>query len=244
MKKVIRKIDIQNVEPVKKSEIPISALKELVLTAVKPTSFNPPIRTLKTSDLEESIELYGQQEPIHVVKMEDGSLEIADGNRRHKALLNLGKKQVRALVYDGGKAVLHKLYIELNAPKMTLKDSQMTAAALSGAPAFNSSVEKTSTYLKSIFAADELPILVKNNVGPYLVSVAKKVARYTDKNGSRVLAAKEGTADFDKFVKKTILWFVRHKTQQKSIAYMRCSLASANLRKAIDNDKPTLPHVS
>jgi len=223
--------------------IPLSHLKTLNVSDVKPTSFNPPSRRQNTQKLEDSIRANGQQEPVHVVIMEDGSMELADGNRRHRALQNLGEPKVRALVYTGGRDVLERLYVELNSPKMTLKNSQMTAATILGGPTFNTSVAKTAEYLKKLFAEDERAILIKNNVGPYLVSVAKKIANYSDSSGQRVQTAKEGTKDFDSFVKKSILWLNRHRTQQKAIAYMRLGFAAPGMRKAIDSDKTTLPRM-
>lgn len=226
-----------------KIDISRSTRKTLNVSDIRPTRFNPPSRRLKTGPLEKSIGEIGQREPIHVVEMEDGSYEIADGNRRHRALQNLGVTKVDALVYTGGRPVLDSLYVELNAPKMTLKNSQMTAAALLGGPAFNGTVSSTVEYLQRLFAEQERSILVKNNIGPYLVQVAKKIARYSDRSGGRVVSCAEGSKDFDAFVKKALLWLNRHRTQQKSIAFMRLGFSARGLRRAIDNDSSSLPRM-
>lgn len=212
--------------------VPIGNTMLLKTLAVEPTPFNPPNRTNSTDDIEESLTRVGQLEPVQVVRLSSGALILADGNRRLRALKKLGREFVKAVVYDGDMILVHQLYTELNAPKMTLKDAQMCVSHMKGGPAFRSSVKNTVSYLNKIFEPQEMPILIKANAGSTLVSLGKRIVKYCHgKPGKDILPDR-----YDRYVKQTILWLIRRKTQQSAIAYMRLNYAAGALWKAVEND--------
>lgn len=211
-------------------------LQDIDLTLIAHTPFNPAGRREKVANLKESIGEFGQLEAIHVVR--DGSrFIIADGNRRVETLRQLGVNRARAYVYEGGQEVLKQLFVELNQPKMTLKNGQMLQAALQGGPSFNGTVSSAEKYLNEHFSEQERELLVRQGVTPYGLSVAKRIAAYTMPGTSKE------TATFHSRVRKTLFWLMRHQTQQAAIAYMRQSYSSEALKKAVDRDSDTVPHM-
>lgn len=217
-------------------------LLKVPVTQVRNAPFNPPNRTEKVEDLKRSLAKEGQLEPGHAVRFPNGTIVLADAHRRKEALIQLGMPTIDLNVYDGGDTdaeateVLHELYVELNAPKMTLKNAQMVVSHLKGGPTFSNQVASTVNYLKSIFDPDEYEMLVRANVGSYLVSVAKRVTEYA-------YELKRGTKQFDNKVRVVLLWLIRHQTQQASIAYIRNKFSAKTLRNAIDRNQSYVPKV-
>lgn len=209
---------------------------------VLPAPFNPPNRTEKVDDLKKSIAAQGQLEPGHAVRFPNGTVVLADAHRRKEAIVQLGLPTIALNVYDGGDTdteateMLHQLYVELNAPKMTLKNAQMVVSHLKGGPTFSNQVASTVNYLKRLFDPEEYAMLVRANVGSYLVSVAKRVTKYA-------FELNPGTKSFDNKVRVVLLWLIRHQTQQASIAYMRNKFSPKVFANAINRDQSYVPKV-
>ena len=215
------------------NSVPASQLMKVRVDAIEAATFNPPNRTNDVENIEESLQRVGQLEPVHVVRLKSGAMVLADGHRRWRAFKKMGREFIGAMVYDGDMILVHQLYVELNEPKMTLKDAQMCVSHMKGGPAFRSTVKNTVAYLSRIFEPDEMAILTKANAGSTLTSLAKRIVKYCHgKPGKDILPDR-----FDRFVKQTILWLIRRKTQQSATAYMRLNFAAGALWKAIDNDE-------
>lgn len=211
------------------------------LTAVEMAPFNPPQRVANIETLKTSVAELGQLEPVHVVKRPDGRFVLADGHRRFTTLKTLDRHSIRAFVYETDEGewehLLHELYVELNQPKMSLKNAQMVQSRLQGGPAFDGVVLSTANYLQKIFREDEIPMLVKAGVGSYMVSVAKRVTKYVTKG------EKQSGPGFDRMVKRVLLWLLRHHKQQECIAYMRNGFSDTRLRNAIEKDYNYVPRM-
>lgn len=218
--------------------------RDIEMDLVEVTSFNPLQRRQKVDDLKANIAAYGQLEPAHLVW--DAANErfiLADGNRRFTSLQLLGKETIRAFVYEPqGNAsvqdVVNFLFVELNQPKMTLKNGQMLQGRLLGAPDFNPTVRASAKFFEKHFSPEEIVGLVKQNVTPTLLANAKRIAAYC------VPGVGKDTPTYTNRVRKTLYWLIRRKTQQECIAYMRLGYSAEALRKAIDADKEHAPRMA
>lgn len=209
------------------------------VTKLRAVSYNPTQRTQKVADLEASIQEVGQLEPIHVVRADPkGTFTIVEGHRRAQALLNLGQETAKVIVHDAipGKTrqeTVDTLYREFNKPRMSLKGTQQLQAALKGGPVFNSRVNTAFRFIMENFNPLEREALLAKNVGPEVVNIAKRIARYvgsTDKN-------------FLSFARKTLFWLLRRQTQNTSVLYMRRAYSHQKLREAIEHDRAKLPFI-
>lgn len=218
--------------------------RDLPLDHVRFTPYNPVQRRAKTDDLEASISASGQLEPAHVVwDPRVNEWTIADGNRRAQTLRNLGKTFIKAFVYEAKNldeidSLIDALFVELNSPKMTLKNGQMLQAALAGGPSFNSTVRSSQRFLETHFSDPEIAGLVKAGVTPTMLQVSKRIAAYC------VPGVGKDTPTYNSRVRKTLYWLLRRKTQQECIAYMRLGYSAEALRNAIDNDKEHAPRMA
>lgn len=202
------------------------------------TRWNPPVRRARFESLAKSLEDSGQFDDLLVVEMEDGSLEIADGNRRHRAASHLGWEHIRAKVFTGGMPVLKSIYSQANGEKFALRTKQETAAALLGGPA-GKAASRCAVDLQEMFqAADERDWLVRMEVGSYLVSVAKRMAAYAD---SRGVAFAEAGEDRKALTKRAVVWLRERNMQQQAVAFMRQRYSAKRLRGAMDANRDSLP---
>lgn len=210
------------------------------LSNILPAPFNPPCRTKDVEKVKEDLEAVGQLENVSLVEKPDGTFVIADGHRRIKALEMMGKQVVRATIYTGGKdweKIHGDLFVKLNASKRRLANRDMCEVGLAGGPIFNNTVDSTVSYIKRLFPNGEVPSILKEAIGSYVLTTAKSTVDYcwTSAEFAR------GTKAFDTKVRMVLLWLVRHKLQQKVIAYKRLGYSNRILRNAIEKNLPYCP---
>lgn len=212
----------------------------LAIDKVQPAPFNPPIRTAnKTGDIDklaQAIAVEGQLEPVHVVSFPDGKYYAADGNRRRKAMVSIGAKNIDAIVYQPGDNdptdVLHALFVSLNDKKRRLANRDMVEVGLADGPIFNDGVKSTVDQLHTLFPTG-IPSIVKDNAGTHVLSIAKRTVKYCWSSLSK------DSPTFRRHVAVTLLWLVRNKQQQKVVAYMRLKFSPEALKRAIEQNKLT-----
>ena len=217
-------------------------IRDVSLDRIRQSDFNPLGRTDNVKALIVTLREVGQLEAIHAVNF-GTHLVIADGTRRFTAAPEAGLKTLRTVIYtprDGVEAateLLHKLYVELNMPRQTLKNGQMLSAALQGGPTFNPTVKSTLGRLQGLFSADELEMLNNRGVTPTTVAAARKSTAYV------LTGTSEDTPTFQNRLRNHVLYLARNPAKQAVNIYMRLKYDPVALKNAIDNNRP-VPRVS
>ena len=108
--------------------------KELLMTKVKPSKFNPTVRTDKNSAkykaLRKNIETHGLLTPIVLSK----NFTIIDGHRRFNCLKDLGVRKVPAIIHE---TITNRnydtMFVAANENSMTITPAQEVERYLNGA---------------------------------------------------------------------------------------------------------------
>lgn len=220
------------------------SLRNIPINLVDHVSYNPEVRREKVEPLKKSIAKVGQLTPIQAVDMGNGRFVTGDGNRTVESLRQLGVPIVQAIVYvpaegqDPNKVVA-MLFEELNSTKRTLKNGEMLQASLAGGPSFNGTVKSADGYLHRTFDNDEIDFLRRQGVTPTSVNIAKKATKWVltgDKAGP-------DTKIFQTRFRRTLLWLLKHKTQQDTKLYIKKGYDRDVLRNAIDKDYDHVPRM-
>lgn len=216
-------------------------LKEIVFA-----EYNPETRTSNVSKLADSIKEEGQLRPVSLVLFPDGSKHTADGHRTITSLKQLGEKEVKAVIYrpdentvEAAKALLDKLFVELNKSTKAFNGRDRLNAGLRGGPVFDPNTKAAIALIDLLFPDPaEREMMIKAEVTTTILNLAKKSTRYV-LNGD----ISETSQTFVNRLRNHIFYLLRNNVQQPVIAYMRLGFDAKALRDAIDNNRPP-PRVS
>ena len=164
--------------------------KELLMTKVKPSKFNPTIRTDKNSAkykaLRKNIETNGLITPIVLSK----NFTIIDGHRRFNCLSDLGAKKVPAIIHETvTNRNYDKMFVAANENSMTITAAQEVERYLNGA-AISAKTKKVIKELEAIGGRKFINRIAADHKSPTTYYIAINQFRSYTKKTTRLMARK------------------------------------------------------
>tara|TARA_Y100000310_G_C20633912_1_gene790156 strand:+ start:33 stop:707 length:675 start_codon:yes stop_codon:yes gene_type:complete len=164
--------------------------KELLMTKVKPSKFNPTVRTDKNSTkykaLRKNIETNGLIVPIVLSK----NLTIIDGHRRFYCLKDLGIKKVPATIHETvTNRNYDKMFVAANENSMTITAAQEVERYLNGA-AISEKTKKVIKELETIGGRKFIKRIASAHKSPLTYFIALNQFKSYTKKTTRLMARK------------------------------------------------------